>query len=109
MRKGCNGVTVWEKASAEVETNQGKAMADAAVAVGAELIIWSSLPDVTAMSGGKFTSVKHVRISLLILVLPVCNKSSRDTLSSTVKPRSRATFETYRSRVHSTGQGFSCR
>ncbi|KAL8637485.1 MAG: hypothetical protein Q9228_005251 [Teloschistes exilis] len=49
----------WEKASAEVEINQGKAMADAAVAVGAKLIIWSSLPDVTAMSGGKFTSVKH--------------------------------------------------
>ncbi|KAI4253337.1 MAG: hypothetical protein LQ352_003747 [Teloschistes flavicans] len=49
----------WERASAEVEINQGKAMADAAVAAGAELIIWSSLPDVTAMSNGKLTSVKH--------------------------------------------------
>ncbi|KAL8669221.1 MAG: hypothetical protein Q9168_006181 [Polycauliona sp. 1 TL-2023] len=35
----------WEKGSAEVEVAQGKAMADAAVAAGAELIIWSSLPN----------------------------------------------------------------
>ncbi|KAL8687959.1 MAG: hypothetical protein Q9218_006010 [Villophora microphyllina] len=51
----------WEKASAEVEINQGKTMADAAVAVGAELIIWSSLPDVTAMTNGKITGVKHAQ------------------------------------------------
>ncbi|KAL8697175.1 MAG: hypothetical protein Q9201_007262 [Fulgogasparrea decipioides] len=45
----------WDKASAEVEVARGKAIADAAVAVEAELIIWSSLPNVTAMTNGKIT------------------------------------------------------
>ncbi|KAL9032575.1 MAG: hypothetical protein Q9180_006425 [Flavoplaca navasiana] len=49
----------WEKGSAELEVAQGKAMADAAVAAGAELIVWSSLPNVTAMSGGKFSRIKN--------------------------------------------------
>ena len=50
---------VWEKASAAIEIAQGKAMADAAVAAGAELFIWSSLPNVTAMTHGKLTQVAH--------------------------------------------------
>lgn len=35
-------------------------MADAAVAAGAELIVWSSLPNVIEMSCGKLSKVKHV-------------------------------------------------
>ena len=34
-------------------------MADAAVAAGATLLIWSSLPHVTRMTGGKLSGVKH--------------------------------------------------
>lgn len=34
-------------------------MADAAVAAGATLLIWSSLPNVTKMTDGKMTGVKH--------------------------------------------------
>ncbi|KAL8953918.1 MAG: hypothetical protein Q9222_000205 [Ikaeria aurantiellina] len=49
----------WEKASPDVEIAQGKAMADASVAAGAELIVWASLPDVTAMTDGKLPGVKH--------------------------------------------------
>lgn len=50
---------VWEKASASIEIDQGKAMADAAVAAGASLLIWSSLPNVTKMTKGKLSGVKH--------------------------------------------------
>ena len=50
---------VWEKASADIEIAQGKAMADAAVAEGVDLLIWSSLPNVTKMTEGKLTGVKH--------------------------------------------------
>ncbi|KAI0862081.1 NmrA-like family-domain-containing protein [Xylaria cubensis] len=49
----------WEKASAAVEISQGKAIADAAVAAGAKQIIWSSLPSVSEMTGGRITSMKH--------------------------------------------------
>ncbi|KAH8167200.1 hypothetical protein CIB48_g1064 [Xylaria polymorpha] len=49
----------WEEASAAVEISQGKAIADAAVAAGASQIIWSSLPNVSEMTGGKITSMKH--------------------------------------------------
>ncbi|KAL9614188.1 MAG: hypothetical protein Q9204_008847, partial [Flavoplaca sp. TL-2023a] len=49
----------WEKGIAELEVAQGKAMADAAAAAGAELIVWSSLPNVTAMSGGKLSRIKN--------------------------------------------------
>ncbi|KAI1744941.1 NmrA-like family-domain-containing protein [Xylaria scruposa] len=49
----------WEKASATVEISQGKAIADAAVAAGARQIIWSSLPSVSEMTGGRITSMKH--------------------------------------------------
>ncbi|KAI4240544.1 MAG: hypothetical protein L6R42_011490, partial [Xanthoria sp. 1 TBL-2021] len=57
----------WETGSAEVEIAQGKAMADAAVATGAELIVWSSLPNVTEMSNGKLSGVKNVKTFLPIL------------------------------------------
>ena len=52
-------LVVWEKASEAIEIAQGKAMADAAVAVGASLLIWSSLPNVTKMTVGKLSGVKH--------------------------------------------------
>lgn len=52
-------LAVWEKASAEVEIAQGKAVADAAVAAGATFLIWSSLPNVTEMTEGKLSAVKH--------------------------------------------------
>jgi uncharacterized protein YbjT (DUF2867 family) len=42
-----------------MEIAQGKAIADAAVAAGAYQIIWSSLPSITEMTGGKITSMKH--------------------------------------------------
>lgn len=38
---------------------QGKAMADAAVAEDVALVIWSSLPNVTKMTKGKFSGVKQ--------------------------------------------------
>lgn len=54
------GVTnFWESASYDVEVSQGKAIADAAVEAGAKQIIWSSLPSITKMTGGKITSMKH--------------------------------------------------
>ncbi|KEY69591.1 hypothetical protein S7711_06220 [Stachybotrys chartarum IBT 7711] len=49
----------WERASAEVEIAQGKAMADAAVAAGVTQLIWSSLPSVTEMTHDKITVVEH--------------------------------------------------
>lgn len=52
-------MSVWEKASASVEIAQGKAIADAAVAEGVDMLIWSSLPNVTKMTGGKLSGVKH--------------------------------------------------
>ena len=51
--------SVWEKVSADIEIAQGKAMADAAVAAGATLLIWCSLPNVTKMSEGKLTKAHH--------------------------------------------------
>ncbi|KAG4430967.1 hypothetical protein IFR05_013554 [Cadophora sp. M221] len=53
------GVTnYWERALKEVEVAQGKAIADASVAAGAELLIWSSLPSVIRISKGK-AAFKH--------------------------------------------------
>ncbi|KAH6715261.1 hypothetical protein BKA61DRAFT_722170 [Leptodontidium sp. MPI-SDFR-AT-0119] len=53
------GVTnYWERALKEVEVAQGKAIADASVVAGAELLIWSSLPSVTKISKGK-AAFKH--------------------------------------------------
>ncbi|KAI1424194.1 hypothetical protein F5Y12DRAFT_465645 [Xylaria sp. FL1777] len=49
----------WESASAAVEISQGKAIADAAVAAGANQIIWSSLRSVKEMTGGKVTTMEH--------------------------------------------------
>ncbi|KAL8766640.1 MAG: hypothetical protein Q9209_006623 [Squamulea sp. 1 TL-2023] len=65
----------WEKGSAEVEVAQGKGIADAAVAVGAEIIIWSSLPNVTEMSNGKISGAKHcdskAEVEAYIRTLPI--------------------------------------
>ena len=65
----------WEKASASVEVAQGKAVADAAVAAGVTLLIWSSLPSVAEMSSGKLTRVKHfeskVEVERYIRTLPI--------------------------------------
>ena len=41
----------------EIEYNSGKTIADVAVEKGAEYIIWSTLPPVKAISGGKLTKV----------------------------------------------------
>ncbi|KAH8698471.1 NmrA-like family-domain-containing protein [Talaromyces proteolyticus] len=49
----------WEKARASVEIAQGKALADAAVAAGVTLFIWSSLPNVKKITNGKLTEVHH--------------------------------------------------
>lgn len=51
--------TVWDKASAEAEIAQGKAIANASLAAGVSLMIWSSLPNVTKMSNGQLTTVEH--------------------------------------------------
>lgn len=57
-KKRCDD-SVWEQASAGVEIAQGKAVADAAVVAGARFLIWSSLPNVTKMTEGKLSGVKH--------------------------------------------------
>lgn len=49
----------WETGSAETEIKQGKAIADAAKEAGIQHFIWSSLPNVTEMSKGELTDVKH--------------------------------------------------
>ena len=65
----------WEKSSAAVEIAQGKAMADATVAAGASLLIWSSLPYVSKISNGKFTKVYHfdskAEVEIYIRGLPI--------------------------------------
>ncbi|OBT45176.1 hypothetical protein VE00_04284 [Pseudogymnoascus sp. WSF 3629] len=50
---------VWEQASQAIEIAQGKAIADSSVAAGVSLLIWSSLPNITKISEGKLTAVKH--------------------------------------------------
>jgi len=49
----------WESHSAEVEIKQGKAMADAAKKAGVQHYVWSSLLNITKLSGGKLTGVTH--------------------------------------------------
>ncbi|KAA6416036.1 MAG: hypothetical protein FRX48_00755 [Lasallia pustulata] len=49
----------WEKLSAEIEVQQGKNVADVAKAVGLQHLIWSSLPNVTKLSGGALSQVYH--------------------------------------------------
>ncbi|KAL9039863.1 MAG: hypothetical protein Q9214_004705 [Letrouitia sp. 1 TL-2023] len=65
----------WEKASAAVEISQGKGIAEASVAAGVKLLIWSSLPDVAKMSEGRLTSVHHfdskATVEAYIRTLPI--------------------------------------
>ncbi|KIX08900.1 uncharacterized protein Z518_03557 [Rhinocladiella mackenziei CBS 650.93] len=49
----------WEKKSAEAEVQQGKNMADVAKEVGVQHFIWSSLLNITELSGGKLSQVAH--------------------------------------------------
>ena len=49
----------WEKMSKDVEVGQGKAIADAAKAAGVQHLIWSSLVNVTEVSGGRLPNVPH--------------------------------------------------
>jgi len=52
-------VQVWDKASAATEIAQGKAIADASVAASVTLLIWSSLPNISRISGGALTEAVH--------------------------------------------------
>ena len=64
-----------ELASADIEIAQGKAVADAAVAEGVHLLIWSSLPHVSKMTEGKLRAAKHfdskAEVELHIRALPI--------------------------------------
>ena len=59
-------VADWEKASADNEIAQGKAIADACIAAGVHLIIWSTLPDVPKMSNGTLTKVHHFNTKVAV-------------------------------------------
>ncbi|KZV94017.1 NAD(P)-binding protein [Exidia glandulosa HHB12029] len=55
------GVTnFWEHMDASREIAEGKLMVDSAKAVGVKLFIFSGLPHVTKLSGGKFSRVAHL-------------------------------------------------
>lgn len=58
-KKDADISTVWATGSAEAEIVQGKAVADAGLAAGTHLYIWSSLPHVTKMTAGEVTNVHH--------------------------------------------------
>ena len=45
--------------SKEAEVAQGRNIADAAKAAGVQHVVWSSLPHVTALTGGQLPNVKH--------------------------------------------------
>ncbi|KAI3552864.1 hypothetical protein CABS01_06378 [Colletotrichum abscissum] len=49
----------WEEPGVEREIRQGKAIADACVAAGVDQIIWSSLPSISKISGGRIDVVRH--------------------------------------------------
>ncbi|KAI5782392.1 NmrA family transcriptional regulator [Peziza echinospora] len=51
-------VSILERGAKEKAVNQGKAIADAAVAAGADYIIWSTIPNATKGSGGKLVNVE---------------------------------------------------
>ncbi|KAF3200934.1 hypothetical protein TWF679_000559 [Orbilia oligospora] len=54
------GVTnYWENPSKEREVNQGKRIADACKTHGVKQLIWSNLPHVGKLSGGKYPNVHH--------------------------------------------------
>ncbi|EED14993.1 NmrA-like family protein [Talaromyces stipitatus ATCC 10500] len=57
----------WQKQSAAVEVQQGKAIADAAASTTTlQHFIWSALPDPVAVSGGQFLNVHHWKGKSLI-------------------------------------------
>lgn len=49
----------WEHLDAVREVAEGKVMVDAAKAAGVKLFIFSGLPNVTKLSGGKYTHIVH--------------------------------------------------
>ena len=78
--KGCHTVfvitaTIFDEKSKAREIAQGKVMADAAVSVGAEFLIFSSLPSVTEISHGKYKHVYHfdakAEVESYIRTLPI--------------------------------------
>ncbi|KAK9418973.1 putative NmrA-like domain-containing protein [Seiridium unicorne] len=67
--------TIFDGQAMEREIAQGRAMADAAVASGAELLIFSSLPNASQISWGKYRHVYHfdakAEIEAYIRTLPI--------------------------------------
>ncbi|KAJ6479919.1 NAD(P)-binding protein [Mycena vitilis] len=49
----------WEHVDVGREINEGKLLIDAAKAAGVSRIVWSGLPSITNLSGGKYTHVWH--------------------------------------------------
>ncbi|PKS08373.1 hypothetical protein jhhlp_005317 [Lomentospora prolificans] len=50
---------IWDTGDAELEEAQGKAVADAARAAGVSQFIWSSLPSINKITGGRVTNFLH--------------------------------------------------
>ncbi|KAJ7671415.1 NAD(P)-binding protein [Mycena polygramma] len=49
----------WEHLDKDREINEGKLLVDAAKAGGVSRIVWSGLPSITKLTGGKFVNVYH--------------------------------------------------
>jgi uncharacterized protein YbjT (DUF2867 family) len=49
----------WEKASKELEIQQGKTIADAAKAAGVKHLVWSALPNTTKLTNGVLKHIEH--------------------------------------------------
>lgn len=49
----------WETQSSPTEVKQGKAIADACVSNEVKHVVWSALPNVTRLTGGKLSAVEH--------------------------------------------------
>lgn len=49
----------WESLSLDTEVTQGKNVADVCKEIGVKHLIWSNLPDVNKLSGGKYPNVLH--------------------------------------------------